>query len=80
MVAQSLGYLRVRAKGLGDWGTYGSKMLGLQRIAKSRQTMAFRMDDRKQRIIVDADGGEGPGLLRLGGGGCRRSRRGCGAA
>jgi len=29
MVAQSLGYLGVRAKDLGDWGTYGSNMLGL---------------------------------------------------
>jgi hypothetical protein len=59
MAAQSLGYLGVRAKDLGDWGTYGSTMLGLQRIDKSARTMAFRMDDRQQRIIVDADGGEG---------------------
>src|SRR4029079_10472954 len=59
MTAQSLGYLGVRAKDLGDWGTYGGKMLGLQRIDKSARTMAFRMDDRQQRIIVDADGGEG---------------------
>src|SRR6476619_3110586 len=59
MTAQSLGYLGVRAKDLGDWGTYGSKMLGLQRIDKSARAMAFRMDDRQQRIIVDADGGEG---------------------
>jgi 2,3-dihydroxybiphenyl 1,2-dioxygenase len=59
MTAQSLGYLGVRAKDLGDWGTYGSKMLGMQRIDKSARTMAFRMDDRQQRIIVDADGGEG---------------------
>ena len=59
MTAQSLGYLGVRAKDLGDWGSYGSGMLGLQRIDKSARTMAFRMDDRQQRIIVDADGGEG---------------------
>ena len=26
---------------------------------RSRSSLAFRMDDRKQRIIVDADGGEG---------------------
>ena len=59
MTAQSLGYLGVRAKDLGDWGSYGSRMLGLQRIDKSARTMAFRMDDRQQRIVVDADGGEG---------------------
>src|ERR1700761_7509208 len=59
MTAQSLGCLGVRAKDLGDWGTYGSRLLGLQRIDKSARSLAFRMDDRQQRIIVDADGGEG---------------------
>ena len=56
---QALGYVGVRAKDLGDWASYGSGLLGLQRIDKSRSTLAFRMDDRKQRILVDADGGEG---------------------
>src|SRR5271165_4321024 len=56
---QALGYIGVRAKDLGDWASYGSGLLGLQRIDKSRTSLAFRMDDRKQRIIVDADGGEG---------------------
>jgi hypothetical protein len=60
---QALGYVGVRAKDLGDWASYGSHLLGLQRIDKSRSTLAFRMDDRKQRIIVDADGGEGIGFF-----------------
>jgi 2,3-dihydroxybiphenyl 1,2-dioxygenase len=59
MSTQALGYLGVRAKDLGDWSSYGSGLLGLQRIDRSRSSIAFRMDDRKQRIIVDADGGEG---------------------
>jgi 2,3-dihydroxybiphenyl 1,2-dioxygenase len=63
MTAQSLGYLGIRAKDLGDWGTYGTNLLGLQRIDKSRSSLAFRMDDRKQRLIVDADGGEGIGFF-----------------
>src|SRR5215204_5738933 len=63
MTAQSLGYLGVRAMVMSDWGSYGSRMLGLQRIDKSARTMAFRMDDRQQRIIVDADGGEGLGFF-----------------
>src|SRR6202790_1315569 len=60
---QALGYVGVRAKDLGDWASYGSNLLGLQRIDKSRSTLAFRMDDRKQRIIVNADGGEGIGFF-----------------
>ena len=60
---QALGYVGVRAKDLGDWSSYGCGLLGLQRIDKSRSTLAFRMDDRKQRLIVDADGGEGVGFF-----------------
>jgi 2,3-dihydroxybiphenyl 1,2-dioxygenase len=63
MGVQALGYIGVSAKDLGDWGTYGSGLLGLQRVDKSRSTLAFRMDDRKQRIIVNADGGEGIGVF-----------------
>src|SRR5258708_36631601 len=58
---QALGYVGVRAKDLADWASYGSGLLGLQRVDQSRSTLAFRMDDRKQRIIVTADGGEGTG-------------------
>jgi 2,3-dihydroxybiphenyl 1,2-dioxygenase len=60
---QALGYVGVRAKDLGDWASYGSGLLGLQRVDKSRNSLAFRMDDRKQRILVDADGGEGIGFF-----------------
>ncbi|MFL6949954.1 MAG: VOC family protein [Xanthobacteraceae bacterium] len=63
MTVQALGYVGIRAKGLDDWAAYGSRLLGLQRIDKSRSTLAFRMDDRKQRIIVDADGGDGIGFF-----------------
>ena len=58
------GLCRRPRQGFGhDWASYGSGLLGLQRIDKSRSTLAFRMDDRKQRILVDADGGEGIGFF-----------------
>ena len=63
MTVQALGYVGIRAKELDDWAAYGTRLLGLQRIDKSRSTLAFRMDDRKQRIIVDADGGDGIGFF-----------------
>src|SRR5262245_41395708 len=63
MSVEALGYVGIRAKALDDWGQYGTRLLGLQRIDKSRASLAFRMDDRKQRIIVDADGGEGIGFF-----------------
>ena len=63
IVPQALGYVGVRAKDLGDWASYGTGLLGLQRIDRSRAKLAFRMDDRKQRLVVDADGGEGIGFF-----------------
>ena len=60
---QALGYIGVRAKDLGDWASYGAGLLGLQRVDKSRATLAFRMDDRKQRLLVEADGGAGIGFF-----------------
>ena len=63
MQVQALGYVGVRAKALEDWADFGSRFLGMQRIDKSRSTLAFRMDDRKQRLLVDADGGEGIGFM-----------------
>src|SRR5437868_11496582 len=63
MGIEALGYIGVRAKDLGDWASYATNLLGLQRIDKSRSTLAFRMDDRKQRLVVDADGGQGIGFF-----------------
>ncbi|HWL05709.1 MAG TPA: VOC family protein [Xanthobacteraceae bacterium] len=59
MLLQALGYVGVRAKALEDWSDYGTRLLGLQIADKSSKSMALRMDDRKQRLMVDADGGQG---------------------
>jgi len=63
MSVQALGYIGIRTKSLADWSDYGTKLLGLQRVDKSASTLAFRMDDRKQRVIVDQDGGDGIGFF-----------------
>ena len=59
MSVSALGYVVASAKDLSDWGTFGPGLLGLQRVDRSRNSLAFRMDDRKQRIVVHGDGGEG---------------------
>ena len=59
MCVQALGYMGVSSKCLEDWSDFGSRHLGLQRIDKSRSTLAFRMDDRKQRLVVDESGSDG---------------------
>src|SRR5919201_6596458 len=60
MAIQALGYVGIRAKSLEDWAAYGGTFLGMQLVDRSRSTLAFRMDDRKQRVVVQEDGGEGP--------------------
>ena len=59
MSIDALGYVGVRAKSLEDWSDFGEKFLGMQLVDKSRGTLAFRMDDRKQRLVISEDGGEG---------------------
>src|SRR5262252_6787778 len=56
MGLDSLGYFGVRARNLDDWTSFGEKFLGLQLIDRSRKTLTFRMDDRRQRIVVHEDG------------------------
>ena len=63
MELQSLGYIGIRAKDVGEWADYGSKFLGMQLVDRSRSTLTFRMDDRRQRVLVDADGGEGAAFV-----------------
>jgi 2,3-dihydroxybiphenyl 1,2-dioxygenase len=55
MTLQSLGYIGIRSQKLEDWEAYATRFLGLQLVDRSRSTLAFRMDDRKQRVIVNAD-------------------------
>jgi 2,3-dihydroxybiphenyl 1,2-dioxygenase len=59
MDLQSLGYIGVRAKSLEDWEQYATRLLGMQLVEKTAKNLALRMDDRKQRLVVNADGGEG---------------------
>src|SRR5512140_1544670 len=55
MALDSLGYFGVRTRSLDDWSSFGGKFLGLQLVDRSRKTLTFRMDDRRQRIVVHED-------------------------
>ncbi len=59
MTIQGLGYVGVRTKSLEDWAGFAEKFMGMQRVDASRSGLAFRMDDRKQRLVVAQDGAEG---------------------
>ncbi len=59
MALDALGYFGVRARNLDDWSSFGEKFLGLQLVDRSRTTLTFRMDDRRQRLVVQEDGEDG---------------------
>ena len=63
MEMQAFGYIGIRTSHLEDWVAYGTRFLGMQLVDRSRTSLAFRMDDRRQRVIVHDDGGEGTGFF-----------------
>jgi 2,3-dihydroxybiphenyl 1,2-dioxygenase len=53
MSIQALGYVGFGAADLDDWRQFGTGLVGLQAVERSPSLLAFRMDDRKQRIVID---------------------------
>jgi 2,3-dihydroxybiphenyl 1,2-dioxygenase len=53
MPVQALGYVGFGSAALDDWRQFGTGLVGLQAVERSPSLLAFRMDDRKQRIVVD---------------------------
>jgi 2,3-dihydroxybiphenyl 1,2-dioxygenase len=60
MKLQALGYVGIRTGHLEDWSAYAGRFLGMQEVDRSANSAAFRMDDRRQRLLVTQDPGEGP--------------------
>ena len=55
MAVTALGYIGVAASNLDDWTDFATGQLGLQPVDRGATCRAFRMDDRRQRLIVDAE-------------------------
>ena len=59
MAVLGLGYAGFGSDALEDWRQFGTSLVGLQAIERGNSLLAFRMDDRKQRIVIDRAMGEG---------------------
>jgi 2,3-dihydroxybiphenyl 1,2-dioxygenase len=59
MLLQSLGYVGIGTGDVDQWATYATRFLGMQLVDQSRGTLTLRMDDRKQRLVVNSGAGEG---------------------
>lgn len=57
MAIVALGYLGIRSAKLDEWGDFAKNLLGMQVVDRAKRQLAFRMDDRQQRLVVaDAPG------------------------
>ena len=66
MEIQSLGYVGIGAADLSGWTDFATNWLGMQMVERGNAARAFRMDDRKQRLILDRSRGRRRPLFRLG--------------
>ncbi|MBR9764704.1 MAG: biphenyl 2,3-dioxygenase [Rhodobacteraceae bacterium] len=63
MALTSLGYIGIRSARTEDWSGFATGLLGMQQVDRGGSGRAFRMDDRKQRLLVTGDGEEGLDFL-----------------
>jgi len=56
---RALGYAGFGSADLDDWRQFGTGLVGLQAVERGNSLLAFRMDDRKQRIVIDRTMPEG---------------------
>jgi 2,3-dihydroxybiphenyl 1,2-dioxygenase len=59
MTILGLGYAGFGSDALDDWRQFGTGLVGLQAVERGNSLLAFRMDDRKQRIVIDRALAEG---------------------
>jgi 2,3-dihydroxybiphenyl 1,2-dioxygenase len=59
MTIQALGYVGFGSRDLDDWRQFGTGLVGLQAVERGNSLLAFRMDDRKQRIVIDRSMADG---------------------
>lgn len=63
MALKALGYVGVESTRLEDWEGFATRLLGMQQVDAAGKVRAFRMDDRKQRLLVSGAENDGLGFL-----------------
>lgn len=58
MAITALGYIGIRSDKAEDWNTFASTLLGMQKVDRGGTIQSFRMDDRKQRLVVSDEPGD----------------------
>ncbi|MGF3027213.1 VOC family protein [Methylobacterium aquaticum] len=63
MALKTLGYIGIQSTRLDDWSGFATGLLGMQPVDRGGPLRTFRMDDRKQRLVVTAAESDGLGFL-----------------
>ncbi|CAL79696.1 putative Biphenyl-2,3-diol 1,2-dioxygenase (23OHBP oxygenase) (2,3-dihydroxybiphenyl dioxygenase) (DHBD) [Bradyrhizobium sp. ORS 278] len=63
MEITALGYIGIKSPQAEQWGRMATELLGMQRVDRAADMQAYRMDDRKQRLIVDGSGDDGLAVM-----------------
>src|SRR5688572_30600704 len=63
MPVQGLGYIGVDATGLDAWRRFATDVFAMQVIERGPDALAFRMDDRCQRVLVRRSDRDGPAFF-----------------
>jgi 2,3-dihydroxybiphenyl 1,2-dioxygenase len=56
---RALGYAGFGSDKLEDWRHFGTNLVGFQAVERGNSQLAFRMDDCKQRVVIDRAMGDG---------------------
>ncbi|MDK3018818.1 VOC family protein [Pseudodonghicola flavimaris] len=63
MEINALGYIGINSARIEEWSGYATGLLGMQQVDRGDKVRAFRMDDRKQRLVVTGAEDEGLGFM-----------------
>ena len=55
MAVQALGYLGIGTQDIDEWSDFATPRLGLQLVGRGVSRRAFRVDDHRQRVVVDKE-------------------------
>ena len=63
MAILSLGYIGIRSDKLDDWADFSTSQLGMSLLDRAGKNLSFRMDNYKQRFIVNNEVGKSLAFL-----------------
>lgn len=63
MELKALGYIGIQSSKVEDWSKLATGLFGMEQVDQGADIRAFRMDDRKQRLVIDGSGDEGLAFL-----------------